>query len=59
MKNYQLLSTFKYGSNGHSSLSEEELNAEYLHRINDYSATVTAMFPRLVHKESLEMGILD
>lgn len=59
MKNYQLLSTFKYGSNGHSSLSEEELNAEYLHRINDYSASVTAMFPRLVNKESLEMGILN
>jgi len=59
MKKYQLLSTFKYGQNGHDRLSEDEVNQEYLHRKNDYSVTVTSMFPRLVNKEILELGIVD
>lgn len=57
MGSYKLLSKFKYGENGNTRLTDEQIDEEYIKRLTGYSTVVTNMHPTLVDKQKLEVGI--
>ncbi|KRM54680.1 Fic family protein [Lacticaseibacillus sharpeae] len=57
MANYKLLSKFKYGADGRTRLSNDAVENEYQKRLNGYSTVITNLYPRLVDKEKLELGL--